>query len=62
MNITDCAACIFYVEFALILWMASYMKVEDGLLWIGIYCITLGVTYIRDNLSLDRKLLLKRKI
>lgn len=59
---TNCTACIFYVVFAIILWMAPYMKVEDVLLWIGIYCIALGVTYIRDIISLDRKLLLKRKI
>lgn len=59
---TNAVACIFYIVFAIILGMAPYMNVADVLLWIGIYCIALGITYLRDIISLDTKHLLKRKI
>lgn len=60
--VTDAVACIFYTVFAILFGMAPYMKVEDVLLWIGIYCIALGLTYLRDILSVNQKSALKRKI
>lgn len=58
----DSVASIFYLIFAIVLTLSPYMKVEDVLIWIGIYCIALGLTYIRDILSIDHKYALKRKI
>lgn len=54
--------CIFYFVFSLLLAVAPYFFSKDVMLYLGLYCLALGVTYAKDVISVDRRLSWKRRI